>query len=160
MKRTRKWAYVEQEVKRLVELGVAGPEIAKRIGVDPSTVRKWMRAGKMGKPGRSRPGRTVHPKRSPESWAREVRATYALDVSDDQRVSLAEQALLTAYDRNQTPAVRLNAMRTFDGIVKRLNLVARDAAASPQQEPEAPKLVAAPAQRPRVDPRHVLTAVK
>jgi transposase len=80
VKRTRKWAYVEQEAKRLVSLGLGHLEIAKRLGVNDSTIRRWVKAGKLEK-------RTTRQRRAaadaavptgrPAKWAAAVRKDFS-----------------------------------------------------------------------------------
>jgi hypothetical protein len=157
MKRTRKWAYVAQEARRLADLGLSPSEIAGRLEVHPSSVQRWMAAGKLRDTRGTAPDRPGVPTVASsgaigaEAWAAAVRAAYALDSTDDQLVDLATRALAVAKDLHEAASVRLVAMGRFQGLVKQLGLVARapvtDAPPPPPPEP------ARPARGPRVDPR-------
>lgn len=165
MRRTRKWAFVAQEASRLHGLGLSPREIAQHLQVNKSTVTRWMQAGKFG----DRPKRQVPPsivgmsrtRRTPGQWAKEVRENYDLDSTDDQLVTLAEEALRSSLDRTLLVPIRLNAAKTFQGLIRQLALVARHATAEPSAPvPKKPE----PAPRPRIvrppreDPRAKLMA--
>lgn len=165
--RSRRWEFVAQEAKRLAGLGMSRAEIAKKIGVDKSTVTRWMQAGKLpttsDRPATASAG-PVRPNQSPSEWAASIRAAYALDPTDDQLVTLGEQALRDAVNPNATSTARSNSARTFQGIARQLALAART---EPQQaaQPEAPAQEPAPRRNPPVqrtntgDPRGILSAV-
>lgn len=160
MKRTRKWAYVAQEAKRLAGLGLSSAEIAERLELSRRTVYRWMKVGKLPDTGRSAPSVGVMPEglsgSSPGEWAAAVRRTYGLDATDDQLVALAETALTTARNPNIAAPLRLSAMGRFQALVKQLALVARAGEEAPAK-PEPP----APARAARTtDPRIHLMAVK
>lgn len=153
MKRTRKWSYVEQEAKRLAGLGLTPIEIATRIGVNRSTIQRWMACGKLEKRVKSR---VVANGQTPTQWAATVRKDYALDATDEQLVRLAEAALGMSLDPALSPNERMTATARFQGIVKQLALVARLADADTgQAKPEAKREVSR-----RADPRGLLMAVK
>lgn len=150
MKRTRKWAFVEQEAKRLADLGLAPVDIARRLNVQRQTVQRWMAAGKLADTRRdAKAGRTpaINVNTKPSEWAATVRREYALDATDDQLVTLAEAALGRALDPMESTSNRLAASRTYQGLVKQLALVARQA-----DKPSAPETPAAPTRPARVLP--------
>jgi hypothetical protein len=147
VKRTRKWAFVAQEARRLADLGLTPQEIAKRLGegVNRSTVQRWMAAGKIRDNRRGAKGEKLASftlLRKPSEWATDVRKEYALDSTDDQLVTLAESALGISLDVDQPKPVRLNAMRTYQGLVKQLSLITRAA-----DKPETPAKPDAPVAR-------------
>jgi transposase-like protein len=154
MKRTRKWAYVEQEAKRLVAIGLGHTEIAKRLGVNDSTIRRWVKAGKLEKVRR---GRVHTPRGSPQEWAAAVRKDFSLDGTDEELLGLAQTALEMSLDPLMAPSVRLTAIGRFQAVVKQLALPARLADQGPivaaKPDPPAPRT-------PRPDPRGLLMAVK
>lgn len=170
MKRTRKWAYVAQEARRLADLGLSPSEIATRLEVHPSSVQRWMAAGKLrdtrgtshgsvpegweSRDNPDNPGNSVQTPGTAASagagWATAVRAAYALDPTDEQLVDLATSALAVAKDLTEAASVRLVAMGRFQGLVKQLALVARAPMSAPPPPPPEP---ARPARGPRVDPR-------
>lgn len=158
MKRTRKWAYVEQEAKRLAAMGLSASEIGQRISVTASQVRRWFQSGQLVKAPRSVRGHTAKAPRSPEQWARDVRASYQLDATDDQRVTAAEICLKTFHDTTQPMSLRLQAMARFDAIAKNLNLVAKNAD-EPPKPAEEPKVKPEPMRRTGADPRTALLTV-
>lgn len=169
MKRTRKWAYVAQEAERLARLGLTPREIAERLGLNKSTVTRWIAAGKLPKRPESAPREVavplpiepappVLPNEPPERWAVLVRRTYALNATDDQLVTLAAAALTLARDPLTPSKVQLAAMARFQAIVKQLALLPpRELEATPPAPaPPAP----APEPRPaRTDPRGTLLAI-
>jgi hypothetical protein len=168
MRRTRKWSFVAQEAKRLADLGLSGYAIAKRLEVSEASVSRWVKAGKLVLKGGKRDQRrseiaALGATKSPAEWAAAVRADYSLDATDDQFVTLAEAALAKALNPRVKLTARLQAMRTFQGLVKQLALVAKaaDAMPAPAATPEPPKRQTFPVQRRRIgDPREILTMVK
>lgn len=155
MKRTRKWAYVEQEAKRLAGLGLTPLDIATRLGVNKATINRWIAAGKLT---RRRVAQPIQAGQSPEQWAATVRKDYSLDATDEQLVTLAQRALELGLDPVEAPPIRINAWRAYASLVKQLNLVARLAdQETPTEKPS--RAVQAPVHR-SVDPRKLLMAVK
>lgn len=160
MKRTRKWAYVAQEARRLADLGLTAEAIGQRLELSRSTVWRWMKQGKLPNTGRSGVVESGMPAglsgSSPREWAAAVRRTYGLDATDDQLVTLAEAALTTARDPGVPAPLRLSAMGRFQALVKQLALVARASEEAPQKpEPQVPARAAR-----TMDPRIHLMAVK
>lgn len=165
LKRTRKWAFVEQEAKRLTVIGLSSLEISKRLGVAKSTVTRWMASGKLSRPEvPGGPVITLRPGHSPAEWAMAVRGAYDLDATDDQLVTLAEAALGVSSDFTVAAHVRMAASGRFQAIVRQLALVARSVKAEQEKAADTPE----PAQRQKnpvirrssVDPRRILMAVK
>jgi hypothetical protein len=165
VRRTRKWAFVAQEAKRLADLGLLPAEIARRLGegVNRSTVQRWMAAGKIrdtrqGSKGAQLASFTTETK--PDEWAMTVRKEFALDATDEQLVGGGAAMLVVANDPLQPMSVRIAARREFRATAKQLALVARaaDAPAAPVRPTDAARQV--PARRSGVDPRNVLMAVK
>lgn len=167
MKRTRKWSFVAQEAQRLAALGLTPYAIAKRLGVNASTVTRWKHAGKLDvklqprKPTRQKVPNPPRGTKTPESWAIQVRADYDLDPTDDQLVTLAQQALELAFNMAEAPAVRLAASARFQAIEKRLSLRLRS---TEDEKPEAETPVERPAPQPRPvraggDPRALFAVV-
>ncbi len=164
--RTRKWAFVAQEAIRFADLGLAPVEIATRLGVKRTTVQRWMAAGKLRDTRRNARGKrlpSIAASGSPSAWAAAVRREYALDATDDQLVTLAESALVTALNPLQPKATQLSAMARFQGLVKQLALVARSADVPAETPKPAPAVKAAARQvqrsAPAVDPRRQLMTV-
>lgn len=156
MRRTRKWAYVAQEARRLADLGLSHLDIADRLDVHRTTVKRWMAAGKLRDTSGTGPDRPVMSGApsshcaGAEMWAAAVRAAYALDATDEQLVDLATSALAVAKNPLEEAGVRLMATGRFQGLVKQLALVARTPATeAPPPEPEPVR----PARGPRADPR-------
>lgn len=162
MKRTRKWAFVAQEAGRLAALGLAPIDIASRLNVQRSTVQRWMAAGKVADTRQNaKQGRTpsVNQHTKPSQWAEAVRRDYSLDATDDQLVTLAEAALGKALDQLQPASVQLQAMRTFQGMVKQLALVARSADQT-VSKPETPPPTRRVLPVRTGDPRDFLSVVR
>jgi excisionase family DNA binding protein len=128
-------------------------EIARRLGVNYSTVLRWIADGKITKRTRTSggtSGRAVN-------WAAAVRKDFSLDASDEELIAMGQEALTIAHDRTQAPTVRLAAMGRFQAVVKQLALPARLENQGPipaaKPDPPAPRT-------PRPDPRGLLMAVK
>jgi hypothetical protein len=150
--RSRKWTHLAQEATRLAGLGLARKTIAERIGVDQSTITRWIKAGKVPMVGTSR----VVVKPVPAaSWADSIRQTYALDATDEELVRLGVAALDLARNPKEKPYLQLNAMGRFQAIVKQLRLVARPPLEDALQVPAPAPAAAPPARR---DPRAGLMA--
>jgi transposase len=162
MKRTRKWEYVKQEALRLAALGLSPYAIAKRLELSHSTVTRWKHAGKLDWDPGQKPIRPVTVPQTPERWAAEVRKLFALDATDDQLVTQAQQALELAYNMAESATTRLSAMGRFQSIVKQMALVTRSAGLESASTPEPDKRMAPRpmVRRSGVDPRSVLQAVK
>jgi excisionase family DNA binding protein len=161
MRRTRKWAYVAQEAQRLADLQLTVQEIADRLEVHQTTVDRWIASGKLKHAKGLAPGRTrvvlASNQQTAGQWASAVRGSYDLDATDEQLVSLAEDALLVARDPATPAQLRLQAMGRYQGIVKQLALVAR---AADEQKPEVPKRKTfQPPKRTGTDPRGILSEV-
>jgi hypothetical protein len=170
MSRTRKWALVAQEAVRLAALDLSPFDIAKRLGVNKSTVTRWMASGKLTRTqGRSRTEAAsvgLNPGQTPSEWANAVRAEYQLDATDDQLVGLAELALELSLNKTVAPHVRMTAAGRFQALVRQLALVTR----GNEQQPGEPVVPAAPEptkrttahrppRRPGGDPRRGLMAL-
>lgn len=155
MKRTRKWAFVEQEATRLAGLGLAPREIARRLGVAKSTVTRWIASGKLA---RRDPVPQPTAQQSPGEWAASVRHDYALDATDAQLVTLAQRALELSLDPTVALPVQLHAAGRFQAIVRQLALVTRLGEAT-TSAPPAPVRPPVP-RTDRADPRTLLMVVK
>jgi hypothetical protein len=164
MSRTRRWEFVKQDAIRLAELGLSDLQIGEQLQLDPSTVYRWRKAGKLPAAGTAttapRVSLAVVTGKTPEQWAKAVRDAYSLDETDDQLVTLAESALLTARDAGASPTLRLAAMGRFQSIWKDLKLVARSAAAQDQPDPKPARQTFTVPTRTGGDPRALLSAVK
>lgn len=172
-RRTRRWSQVQGEAKRLASIGCSPKEIAEQIDVDKSTVTRWFAKGKLQRSGNVVDMPPASATKKPAEWAKAIRDEYALDETDDQLVTMAEAAAAIANDASAKRSERLNAMRTFRGIVSQLRLTTR-AAALEQQQQQPQQSVAVNAAPPvpvksknppirrkgTVDPRVTLRAVK
>ena len=135
MSRTRKWSMVAQEATRLAAIGASPLEIAEKIGVNKSTVTRWFAAGKLTRAtGDQKPESfaPVLPRQSPAEWAKSMREEFALSASDEQLVTLGEQALSLTRDVTVSASVQLAAQRNFLAIDKALALRTRAAKAEEQ----------------------------
>lgn len=133
---------------------------AKQLGVDRSTIHRWIEAGKVPRPERSRPkAEELAPKpgQSPDEWLAWVTDTYKLEGTDLVLAELACKALKMTTDKN--PGVALAAMGRYQQLVRQLALEGDAAGSKPQpQQPTRP--AAAPRRRAFADPRSILMAVK
>ena len=169
MKRTRKWAFVSQEAARLAALGLKPSEIAARLGLNKSTVTRWMAAGKLERHEKPAAGSprvlegTVWRDQTPAEWAAAVREDYDLSVTDDQLVTLAQNSLVMSRDATVSANLRMTATRTFQGLVRQIGLETRSVVDVPDvtPKPEAPEEpISRPAtplfRKPGTDPRFLL----
>jgi hypothetical protein len=144
-RKTRAWKYVAQEAKRMAALHCSPAEIAAHIGVDKSTVTRWIARGLL-KVGSNviDVSTIVRAKKSPAEWAQAIRDEFDLSDTDDQLVTLGEAALMISQDAQAKRSERLNASRTFLSIETKLGLAARRAP-SAEQEREQHEAAAAAA---------------
>lgn len=162
MRRTRKWAFVAQEAERLAGLGLSPKDIAVRLGVNKSSVTRWMKAGKLGQARSARQPVSISKRhQTPDQWAAAVRKAYDLDATDEQLVELAVDALRMSKDLAIGPQARMTAAGRFQALVKQLRLVARAESPTASTDAGEPKrqTFAAP-RHSGGDPRAILTAVK
>jgi hypothetical protein len=163
MRRTRKWAFVEQEAKRLASLGLSGYAIAKQLGVNESSVSRWRKSGKLARKEQPVGNRQAlvgaGSVMTPEEWAKAVRGDYALDATDEQLVNLAEAELRKAFDPSVSPGVRSTAAGRFQALVRQLALARNAPEVSVPTEPPK-RQTFQPQKRSGRDPRALLTAVK
>lgn len=118
VKKTWRLASLMAEAKDVMPTARSLSDAAERLGVDKSTVFRWVKSKKIPPPGR----RAVGPPAVPEGWAAAVRATYDLDATEAQLLVLAEEALALALDKSLRPADRLSAMTRFARLVRELDL--------------------------------------
>lgn len=169
MRRTRKWAFVEQEATRLAALGLSPAEIAIHLEVNKSSVTRWIASGKLKVPAKVVSMTPVVARQSPAEWAKSVREEYALSPTDEQLVTLGEAALSLSRDITAKASVQLNAGARFQSIAKQLDLLPKKGAIAEQQQPVAvnggapePERTTNPPVRRRAsgDPRRGMALVK
>jgi transposase-like protein len=118
----------------------AAPNIAaaaRQLGVDRSSVSRWIKAGKIQRPVgvrlaapptnspiTARAGNAPQRERTSKggSWARWVRRTYDLSATDETLVDLADRALAMARNAAVAPEVQLRATARYQALVRQLNL--------------------------------------
>jgi excisionase family DNA binding protein len=104
-------------------------DAARQLGVDRSTVHRWIASGKVSAPAAGRrtarqsattgtPGQ----RQTPESWARWVRRQYLLDATEQTLVGLTVDALRLARDESARPEVRLAATARAQSLIRQLKL--------------------------------------
>jgi len=163
MNRTRKWIFVAQEAARLAALGLSQAEIASKLGVDRSSIFRWMKSGKLKRNEPPNidptiPKQREQKERNAADWSKSVREAYDLDSTDEQLVAIGESALALALNQSASAATRLQAAGRFQAIVKQLRLVARAEASAPVEQPK--RKTNPVVQRSRTDPRALLSVVK
>jgi hypothetical protein len=156
-KRTHKFRAMS-DVAAVVAAAPSLSEAAVRLGVNRSTLHRWMESGKIPKKGVPPAGeRVTAPSagQSPEEWAESVRCQREMTETDQQLLVLATMALTTARDVSERAPSRLAAMGRFQLLIRQMD--ERTAAATlPAPKPQQRH---APA-RPSSDPRSILVAVK
>jgi soluble lytic murein transglycosylase-like protein len=154
MQRTRKFAHVAPEAKRLAALGLSPTAIAAQLGVNRSTVQRWMAAGQIEdtRVSRAGPAGPLVADLPAVQWAAAIRAAYALDATDAELVGLADFALSVTQNASELPSIRLAAAGRFQSLVKHLATRIRPTA---DEQPAAPDQNRA-ASTARADPRALL----
>jgi transcriptional regulator with XRE-family HTH domain len=160
MQRTRKFTHVGPEARRLAALGLSPLAIADRLGVNRSTVQRWMAAGHLDDTRETRTVQTAALPAAPPppaeevpalEWGDAIRSAYTLDPTDAKLVGLADLALTVAQSANELPSIRLAAAGRFQSLVKQLASRIRP---SVDERPAAPAPVQAVTAR--ADPRALL----
>lgn len=160
MRQTHKFKELK-DVEAVVAKASSLSAAAKALGVDRSTLHRWMEAGKIARP------RSMPPPANPDdpkfaapadaaSWAEGVTRAYALSATDRELVALAEEALRLAKKPDEAIRSRLAAMAEYRQLVRQLNLDA----ATPAQTQPATVPARSPVRRGGGDPRALLMAVK
>lgn len=103
-------------------------EAAKRLGVDRSTVHRWLKAGVIPtftrRPQRARrAGSTARTSaRTPEAWARRIRERYELNETEWQLVDLGRRMLALMRDSSLRPEQQAAVAGRFQSIARQLDL--------------------------------------
>jgi len=152
------------DVQAVMNAALTQTEAAKRLGVNLSTIWRWIKAGKVTPPrhwhtasaaGSAGEAAALLPGQSPDEWASSVRAGRELSATDHRLVDLATEALIVALDKKTHSSTRLQAMGRFQLLVRQLRLEAGPVA------DQVPTPTRAPApRRTGTDPRALLMAVK
>lgn len=160
MKRTHKLRALHNVDEVLQQSGSISAA-AKRLGVDRSTVHRWLQAGKVSDRRADLPPVAPAEKAtSADAWRQKVCAAFTLSDTELQLVDLAVDALEMARDRDRRPEIRLAAMARYQALVKQVNLSVVQSGSVPK--PAAPAstdpVVPKPVSGPRMDPRALLVA--
>lgn len=150
------------DVQSVVSRSRTLAEAAKTLGVDRSTLTRWLQAGKVqradqhGTPLPTVPAKDIPIPEQPGTWADTVRATFRLTDTELKLVELAHRMLLLA-EGDGGALTRITATGRFQQIVKQLNLIdeKRKDAQKDDGKPVRPTIA-----RSGADPRAVLMAVK
>lgn len=133
-------------------------EAAQKLGVNRSSLHRWMQAGKVPKPEpKTGVAAGAEPDQDPAEWARLVRDLGELDPTRSMLLDLAVAALKMSRDTDCRPETRLSAMGRYQQLVRQLNL---DTGASVPAKPVAPAVPTRVIARGGGDPRAILMAVK
>jgi len=147
---------VGPEARRLAARGLSPLEIAEALGVDRSTIQRWMAAGKIDDTRTTRTSDPASPLAAAAAlpalaWAAAIRASCTLDNTDEKLVALADLALSVAENPAEQSSIRLAAAGRFQSLTKQLATRIRPTAEAP---PPAPVQAATT----RTDPRAILNA--
>lgn len=131
---------------------------AKRLGVNRSTLHRWLQAGKVQRAApKTGVAAGAAAGQTPTAWAKAVRESCALDFTQGVLVDLAVSALELARSPEENAAVRLSAMGRYQNLVRQLDLTSEALV----QQPGRPAARAPLLPRRQVaDPRSGLMAVK
>jgi hypothetical protein len=129
---------VKKQTHKLKSLGdvagivAASPTLtaaARRLGVNRSSLHRWIVSGKVPRPGRRRSlavnatnGPQPSELQTPEAWAEAVREAYELTGTELVVLDLAVRALEMARDNTQKGELPLAAMARFQQLVRQLDL--------------------------------------
>lgn len=109
-------------VKASPSLGAA----AKKLGIDRSTLYRWIKSGAVSEPdpkrGAPETPETVPAGQSPEEWAATIRSEHRLSRTDLQLLELAVIALTAGRDMSLKSKDRMTAIGRFQLVVRQLNL--------------------------------------
>src|SRR5262245_46084568 len=125
-KRTWRWRGCTDDVKAVMANAKSYADAAAKLGTDKSTIYRWIRSGKLPRPGGGQRramavAEAVDGPQSAAAWATWVRATFALSATEGALLALAVAALELAQDASQKPEIRLSAAGRFQQLVKQLN---------------------------------------
>lgn len=116
-------------VAAVVQASPSRAAAARTLGVDRSTLHRWITAGKVPAPGvaprRPRDGSGARGRagvRTPEAWARSVRARYALSPEEAQLLEAATIARTMLADPARDDRIRLAAAAEFRRLLAALQL--------------------------------------
>lgn len=127
MKKTWRFGTLQGDAADVMRSASSLGAAATRLGVDKSTVFRWVKSGKVPPPGGRRRAVSTggnHPpgELSPEGWAASVRNSYALSPTEAELVGMAAVALEMAHDTGARPETRLAAMGRFQRLTRQLDL--------------------------------------
>lgn len=103
-------------------------DAARKLGVNVSSVSRWIKSGKVPAPTKLR---VRQPTSNDEAltepapdvpWATGIRENYILSTTERKLVDMAEAAEILSRDLSARPETRLQAMNRFQSLVKQLNL--------------------------------------
>lgn len=155
MRRTRKRKALG-DVAAVVAASLSLSDAARKLGVNVSTVSRWVAAGHAPKPGavvaqdRERAAAAALPA---SDWAAQFRASRILDETQGELVGLAADHLALAKDGTAPAMTRLAASRRFSDLIRQLTASEQQMAS--QAQPVKPALA-----RRGGDPRSILMVVK
>lgn len=134
-------------------------EAAAKLGVNRSSLHRWLQAGKVTKPEpKTGVAAGAEPGQTPDQWATKVRELGELDATRSALVDLAVAALTISRDGEHRPETRLAAMGRYQQLVRQLNLDTGGAAEVAKPATTNPARHALP--RASGDPRALLMVVK
>ena len=105
---------------------------ARRLGVDRSTLHRWLVAGKVQRPPRREKRATEATPaaemtdQTPEQWAATLRADYLFSSTEEVLVDLGAVTLRLSKDERLSPSERLAAVGRFQQLIKQLHLEAAE----------------------------------
>lgn len=157
MKRSYKFKALG-DVQSVVSSAPSLDEAARRLGVNRSTLTRWLQSGKVKRPQPKEgvaAGATAG--QSPDEWAQRVRELGEMDPTRSTLLDLAVEALRMSRDVECRPETRLSAMGRYQQLVRQLNIDAGQTIPKPTTAPATTRPALA---RSGGDPRAVLMAVK
>ena len=121
------WRRLGKDVGEVVASSSSLSAAARRLGVDRSTLHRWLKAGKVqGAAARQKRATTAEDgpatNRTPGEWAAAVRRDYEFTATEERLVDLSELTLTMSQDERLSTSERLAAMARFQALTKQLRL--------------------------------------
>jgi len=123
---------IGKDVAEVLATSPSQSAAARRLGVDRSTLHRWLAAGKVQRPpGREKRAEEATPAaattdQTPEQWAASVRTDYEFSSTEEVLVDLGAVTLRLSKDERLSPSERLAAVGRFQTLIKQLHLEAAE----------------------------------
>jgi hypothetical protein len=126
-KATHKFRQVRADAEQVFTQAVSISAACRELGITRATGQRWIKAGKVPRPGKRRPRVSTAVDKapritSPADWAKWVRKHFELNGNEEALLGLAVTAMEIAHDSAKPEALRLMAMARYQALVRQLDL--------------------------------------